>query len=150
MCNDKSIFNGEDFDLSNCNNLNLEVKGYHKDIKLKFLTPLRIKENNRFVRENIKLETILRSIYNRNQFLTNQEFSKLPFTPPYKIKSQNFVFQDFTRYSNRQKTSMNFGGIMGMMEFEFIDEESFKLLKIGEIIGVGKQVTFGMGEIEAK
>ena len=113
-------------------------------------TPIRVKENNRFVRENIKLETILRSIYNRNQFLTNQEFSKLPFTPPYKIKSQNFVFQDFTRYSNRQKTSMNFGGIMGMMEFEFIDEESFKLLKIGEIIGVGKQVTFGMGEIEAK
>jgi CRISPR/Cas system endoribonuclease Cas6 (RAMP superfamily) len=45
---------------------------------------------------------------------------------------------------------MNFGGLMGMIEFEFIDEESFKLLKIGEVVGVGKQVTFGMGEIEVK
>jgi CRISPR/Cas system endoribonuclease Cas6 (RAMP superfamily) len=45
---------------------------------------------------------------------------------------------------------MNFGGLMGMIEFEFIDEESFKLLKIGKIIGVGKQTTFGMGEIEVK
>ena len=45
---------------------------------------------------------------------------------------------------------MNFGGLMGIIEFEFIDEESFKLLKIGEVVGVGKQVTFRMGEIEVK
>jgi CRISPR/Cas system endoribonuclease Cas6 (RAMP superfamily) len=29
-----------------------------------------------------------------------------------------------------------------------VDDNSYKLLKLGEIIGVGKQVTFGLGNIK--
>ena len=147
--NDKLIFDEKFLDF-NIEALEIKEVEYNHEAKLFIKTPIRVKENNRFVRDNIKLETILRSIHHRVLTLTNQPLSKLPFTPLYKIKSQNFIYQDFTRYSNRQKTSMNFGGLMGMIEFEFIDEESFKLLKIGEVVGVGKQVTFGMGEIEVK
>jgi CRISPR/Cas system endoribonuclease Cas6 (RAMP superfamily) len=42
---------------------------------------------------------------------------------------------------------MNFGGIIGFIDLE-VDENSYKLLKLGEIIGVGKQVTFGLGNIK--
>jgi CRISPR/Cas system endoribonuclease Cas6 (RAMP superfamily) len=43
---------------------------------------------------------------------------------------------------------MKLGGVIGSINFSYIDEESFKLLKLGEIIGVGKQVTFGLGCIK--
>ena len=42
---------------------------------------------------------------------------------------------------------MQFGGVMGEMWISDIDEESFNLLKLGEIIGVGKQTVFGLGKI---
>jgi hypothetical protein len=120
---------------------------YSKNIYLKIKTPIRIKENNKFVRNDIKLETILRSIWHRYCKLKNQEITKLPFIPEYKIKNKNFSFLDFTRKSNRQKTKMKLGGIIGFMDLE-VDENSYKFLKLGEIIGVGKQVTFGLGNIK--
>ena len=115
---------------------------------LKIITPIRIKENNKFVRDNIKLETILRSIYHRFLKLQNKKISKLPFTPKYEIANKDLDFVDFSRYSNRQKTKMKLGGVIGSINFSYIDEEAFKLLKLGEIIGVGKQVTFGFGDIK--
>jgi CRISPR-associated endoribonuclease Cas6 len=118
--------------------------------KLFLKTPLRIKENNRFVRDKIKLETILRSIYHRSLKLQNKPIEKLPFSPKYNIKDERLSFIDFTRRSNRQKTKMQFGGLIGEIEFDYIDENSYKLLKLGEIIGVGKQVTFGFGRIEVE
>lgn len=42
---------------------------------------------------------------------------------------------------------MQLGGIMGEMWISDIDEQSFKLLKLGELIGVGKQTVFGLGKI---
>jgi len=42
---------------------------------------------------------------------------------------------------------MKLGGVLGFLDLE-IDENSYKLLKLGEIIGVGKQVTFGFGNIK--
>jgi CRISPR-associated endoribonuclease Cas6 len=115
---------------------------------LKIITPIRIKQNNKFVRDDIKLETLLRSIYNRTLKLQNKKLSKLPFEVKYEIEYKRLEFVDFARYSNRQKTKMKLGGVIGSINFSYIDEESFKLLKLGEIVGVGKQVTFGLGCIE--
>ena len=42
---------------------------------------------------------------------------------------------------------MQFGGLMGEMWISKLDEESFKLLKLGELIGVRKQTVFGLGKI---
>ncbi len=118
--------------------------------KLILKTPLRIKENNHFVRNSVTLETILRSIYHRKLKLLNNSLQKLPFVPEYKIKYSDFSFIDFGRYSNRQKTKMKLGGVMGEIEFDYIDKNSYRLLKLGEIIGVGKQVTFGLGRIKVE
>jgi len=146
--NDKLIFDGADF-----KEFNNEVKEYGvKDIKsqcrLVFVTPIRIKENNRFVREKIKPETVLRSIHHKINKLQNIPLSRLPFKPKYKISDEKFSFNELRRYSNRQKRGMNFGGITGYIDFEYIDEKSYYLLKIGELVGVGKQTTFGLGSIE--
>ena len=143
--NDKLIFDKEFFEFEN---KALTFNQNRKVNKIFFKTPLRIKENNRFVRDDIKLETILRSINHRKSKLQNRPLTKLEFTPEYKIKKQNFSFVDFGRFSNRQKTKMKFGGLVGEMEFEYIDENSQKLLNFGSLIGVGKQTTFGLGRME--
>ncbi len=43
---------------------------------------------------------------------------------------------------------MKIGGVLGEITYDDIDEKSYQLLKLGEIIGVGKQTVFGLGEIE--
>ena len=148
--NDKLIFDKEfkKFENSPMDFQEETISKSKSTVNIILKTPLRVKENNRFVRDGIKVETVLRSIYHRYLKLQNKIPQKLPFTPEFQIKNQNFSFLEFRRFSNRQKTSMNFGGIVGKIELDYIDENSYKLLKIGEIIGVGKQVTFGLGRIE--
>jgi hypothetical protein len=120
---------------------------YSKEIHLYIKTPIRIKENNKLVRSNVKLETILRSIWHRLNKIKNREITKLPFVPKCKIKNKNLSFIEFSRKSNRQQIKMKLGGIIGNLDLE-IDKNSYNLLKLGEIIGVGKQVTFGFGNIK--
>jgi CRISPR-associated endoribonuclease Cas6 len=144
--NNEIVYN-EEFNEFENKFLTFISQGYSKNIHLNIKTPIRIKENGKFVKNNLKLETILRSIWHRYHKLKNSEITPLPFIPEYKIKNQNLHFLDFMRNSNRQKTKMKLGGLIGSMDLE-VDDNSYKLLKLGEIIGVGKQVTFGLGNIK--
>ena len=113
------------------------------------LTPLRIKKNNRFLKNDVDLEDILRSIYQREQeFIRGERVYKLNFKPNYKTVLKALVYKPLLRNSNRQKQRMNMDGIMGEMVFMGLDNESYRLLKLGEIIGVGKQTVMGLGKIE--
>ena len=145
--NDEIIYNGKNFKEIKRDSLSFNIDSFSSKVHINISTPIRIKENNRLVRENLKLESLLRSIWHRFNRLKDKTPSKLPFKPEYKLINKNLSFVDFTRYSNRQKTKMKLGGVMGFLDLE-IDENSYKLLKLGEIIGVGKQVTFGFGNIK--
>ena len=147
LYNNQLVFDGEFKKFEN-KPLNFKVNDYKKDFTLKINTPVRIKENNRFVKDDIKLETLLRSINHRFSKLKNQPIKQLDFIPEYETVYKNLSFKDLTRYSNRQKTKMHLGGISGEIIYKNVDEKSYKLLKLGELIGVGKQVTFGLGDIE--
>ena len=127
---------------------NFKEPKYKKNIILRLETPLRIKKDGKFIiDDSIELESILNSIYQRSLALQNKEFEKLPFKSEFKIKSKDIFFNDIKRFSNVQNTSMQLGGVMGEMWISNLDEESFKLLKLGELIGVGKQTVFGLGKI---
>ena len=107
-----------------------------------------IKKDGKYViNDSLELESIINSIFQRNLALQNKDFEKLPFKPKYKLISKDIFFNDIKRYSNVQNTSMQLGGVMGEMWISDIDEESFNWLKLGEIIGVGKQTVFGLGKI---
>ncbi len=54
------------------------------------------------------------------------------------------------RWGERPKTTMNIWGLMGEIEILGLSKECYEILKIGELIGVGKQTVFGLGKIEAK
>ena len=45
---------------------------------------------------------------------------------------------------------MQIGGLMGNMEIRGLSKECYEVLKLGEIIGVGKQCVFGLGKIQIK
>jgi len=45
---------------------------------------------------------------------------------------------------------MNMGGLMGEIEIEGINDKVFHVLKLGELIGAGKQTVFGLGKIKVE
>lgn len=128
-----------------------QAKKYKDEIILTLVTPLRIKKDGKFViDDNLEFESILKSIYQRSLAIKNSEFEKIPFKPRYKIKSKDIYFNDLKRFSNLQNSSMNLGGLMGEFWISNLDEKSYQLLKLGELIGVGKQTVFGLGKINIK
>ena len=121
---------------------------YYPNIILKLITPLRIKKQNKFLRNDIDLLDILSSINKRFYKLIGKEYQKLDIKKEYEIVIKDIKYKELTRHSNRQKTNMNLGGIIGNIQIQNIDKKSYKLLKLGEIIGVGKSTVFGNGKIK--
>lgn len=145
---DSIVYKNREFlSLNNFAN-SFQVDTFCQNIKIKFLTPIRIKKNNTFLKDNIDLEDILRSIYQREEELEGRGRAyKLIYTPTYKNILKALYYKPLLRNSNRQNKRMRMDGIMGEMLVTNIDKESYRLLKLGEIIGVGKQTVMGLGNI---
>ncbi len=145
------IYNSKEFHIPKNYKKLFHIDSFCPNILVKFVTPLRLKKRNIFLRsEEIELFDIVNSIYQRGLKLQGKEFAKLPFTPKGKIVKKELSFKDMARYSNRQKTKMKLGGLTGKIEIRELDKESYKLLKMGEIIAVGKQTVFGLGKIKVE
>ncbi len=124
------------------------TKSPNKNITLDLITPLRIKKNNRFLRDSVELNDILRSIHQRERQIYHKEpYAKLDYTPSYQIISSSLYHKKIIRKSNRQKSKMNMDGIMGIIQIQNLDPKSYNLLKLGEILGVGKQTVMGLGSV---
>lgn len=128
----------------------LKIKQKSKIIKIAFLTPLRIKKQNRFATKDIELLDILLSIHKRYLDLQKLPYERVKLNTNYKIISKNLRYQELTRRSNKQNTKMHLGGLMGELIVNNVNEEIYKLLKIGEVIGVGKSTVFGLGKIKVE
>ena len=126
----------------------LKIKSTPLVVKIVFLTPLRIKKNNRYAVDDIDLLDILLSIHRRSAALQGKKLEKLHIDKNYKTVLKHLYFQDLTRRSNKQNTKMNLGGLMGEMVISDIDKKIYELLKAGEIIGAGKSTVFGLGKIK--
>lgn len=127
---------------------NDESKDFASRARVLLITPLRIKKHNLFVRDSsLELGDILRSIYARKLSLQDRGKEKMPDFVG-KITRKNLTYIDTFRKSNSQQTSMNLGGLVGEILLDGLDRQSYKMLKLGEIIAVGKQCSFGLGKIE--
>ena len=126
----------------------IKFENYSKNIKIKFSTPLRIKKQNRFITKDIELLDILLSIHKRNLELLDKKYEHLFIEKSYITVSKDLYYKELTRKSNKQKTMMNLGGLMGEIVIENISKEVYDMLKLGEIIGVGKSTVFGLGKIK--
>ena len=82
--------------------------------------------------------------------LLGREYKKFPYPIIGEITKKDLQYKELTRQSNRQKTTMNMGGLMGEIEIQGLSKECYQVLKVGELIGVGKQTVFGLSKIEVK
>lgn len=129
----------------------LEIGDIKKDIELHFFTPLRIKKDNRFIRrDELELKDIINSIYQRQLQLLGKPYRKFPYQIQGDIVDKNISYKELTRASNRQKTTMNIGGLVGSMKIKNLNKECYEVLKVGELIALGKQTVFGLGKIKLK
>jgi len=146
--NNQNVFDGAEFKSLDIAQKEFKIDSYCPNIKIKLLTPLRIKKNNKFLREDIEVEDILRSIHQKQQeFETGEKAFKLDYTPSYKTTVKVLEYKPLLRRSTRQNKSMKMDGMVGEIVILGIDKRSYELLKLGEIIGVGKQTVMGLGQI---
>ena len=149
--NGQTIYQHGEFKSLDILQKSFKVDSFCPDIKIKLLTPLRIKKNNRFLREDVDLEDILRSIYQKEQeFKHGEKAFKLDYIPHYATVVKDLSYKPLMRNSNRQRQRMNMDGIVGELALMGLDKRSYELLKLGEVIGVGKQTVMGLGKIEVE
>ncbi|MCK9162437.1 MAG: CRISPR system precrRNA processing endoribonuclease RAMP protein Cas6 [Arcobacteraceae bacterium] len=128
-----------------------EIKSIYKDLVLHFVTPLRLKKNNRFIRDDsLELNDIINSIYQRQMRLLDRDYRRFPYEIKGEIVAKDLSYKELTRKSNRQQIVMNMGGIVGSITIKDIDEKSYNILRLGELLAVGKQSVFGLGKIMIK
>ena len=147
--NGKEVFDGKEFKSLDILAKAFKIDSFCPNVKIKLQTPLRIKKHNKFLRDDVELEDLLRSIHQREQELVyGKKVFKLDHKPSYFSSIKALQYKSLTRKSNRQRQTMKMDGIVGELAVMGIDEESYRLLKLGEIIGVGKQTVMGLGRIE--
>ncbi len=163
MVDEEEVYNSETKRIKKLNDKHIEIKenNYNKDyectknLKLKILTPVRIKHERKYIND-LSFYVLIKSLLFRLSFLhyyhCNGEDTKfdhrevLAKAQEIKIKSQNLRWWDWERYSSRQKTRMRLGGIMGEVEYYGELGSFLPILKAGEIIHVGKNTSFGLGK----
>ncbi len=140
--------NGEFMTSINIDTEKIEIESYTPNVKIKFLTPLRIKKANALEYKDIKIENILRSIHQRKkQIFENVLEHSLDYTPNYTTTVKALEYKPLYRRSDRQVKVIVMDGVIGEMAVIGIDKRSYELLKIAEFIAVGKQTVFGLGKI---
>jgi len=148
LLNGQNIYQNKTFNSLDIAPQTFKIESYASDVKIKLLTPLRIKRNNSYLREEIEVEDLLRSIYQKEQeFKTAKRAYKLDYEPSYSTTVKALSYKPLLRKSSRQNKRMNMDGMVGEIAIIGIDKRSYELLKLGEIIGVGKQTVMGLGRI---
>ena len=144
----KRVYEAGEFKQMQIEPKNFKIDNFCRKVKLQLVTPLRIKREGRFVKaDNLDMKDILVSIYKKRLFYDG-ECERIEQFP--RVSHKALLMIDFTRYSNRQKTKMKIGGIIGEMVVEGLSPQTYEMLRFGEIAGVGKLGTFGLGKIVVK
>ncbi|HPP07473.1 MAG TPA: CRISPR system precrRNA processing endoribonuclease RAMP protein Cas6, partial [Syntrophorhabdaceae bacterium] len=129
------------------------------EMHIQFTTPVRIKYKRGLTSE-LPFHVLIRNLLRRILLLYYFHCEKT--IPPYdhrliiheaeKIKTvkNNLKWWDWERYSNRQKTKMMMGGLVGDITYRGNLKPFLPLLKAGEIIHVGKGTGFGLGKYNIK
>ncbi len=156
------IYNGvsktltADYAIMNAESFNAKTEAQNR-ITVRFLTPTRMKIMGHLSTEITFREIVLallRRICTLAYFHmpgTSVEWNWRPAlnaADEVETEKINLNWEDWERYSNRQKTRMKLGGFLGEISFRGDMEKWLPLLKLGEFVHVGKGATFGLGKYE--
>ncbi len=121
-------------------------------------SPLRLKFNNSFLR-HIDFPHLVRAALRRVRILENCygdpdisiDFQRLCKDAEHiAVTIDNTHWQEYRRYSNRQKKSMLLGGVLGKLSFTGDLAPYLPYFRYVEQVGLGKQTAFGLGRLEIR
>ncbi len=113
---------------------------------IKSLTPFILKQANRKLIKEIRLEDILNSLYKRKAFFEEgNAHAKLPFIPSYELVSAKSSYLKTFRRSDAQGKKIPVEGYSVALRVKNLDQESYELLKYGEVVAVGNDTVRGYG-----
>jgi CRISPR-associated endoribonuclease Cas6 len=128
-----------------------------RTITVIFKTPCRMKINGSFTSQPT-FHNIMRLLFRRlstlDYFYGNASLQDFPYSEwldlasSIQCTSSDVCWYPLERYSNRQKTKMKFGGILGSITFQGPLTPFIPFLKSGEKIHLGKNTDFGLGQID--
>jgi len=134
-----------------------EVNDYTRnELTLKFITPTRLKYNNRYVlvpEFHILIRSLLSRISSLTYFHCDEELNinyrqLIEDAMEVKIKERHTGWFDWERYSSRQNTRMKLGGIIGNITYQGNLLPFLPFIILGKYVHVGKGTTFGLGQYE--
>lgn len=159
--NNKKIYDGDVLDMSRASEtLAIDSDETSQESAIvRFVTPFRTKIDGKFAKD-INSAVLVRALLDRfiSLDLAKREDVRAwmkeglaLFSQDLTINDKQFRWMEETRYSNRQKTTMQLGGIAGSFRLSG-DSLSvlYPLLRIGEITHIGKATTFGFGKYEVE
>lgn len=122
---------------------------------LEFITPTRIRVEDD-LQAKLDFSLIIRNLLRRVSMLSEfygqekwkQDFSQLVrLAEEVKTESSQLGWWDFERYSNRQRTRMKLGGVIGKVRYQgSAIAEFLPLLIAGEFLHIGNGTSFGLGK----
>jgi CRISPR-associated endoribonuclease Cas6 len=129
-----------------------------KHLSFHFLSPTRIKFNGHLV-EQPEFHQIVRSLLRRISSLSyfhcgqrlDLDFRELIQQAQSVIKVlSDCHWEDWERYSSRQKNKMSLGGFVGTVCYSGNFSPFIELLCLGELVHVGKAASFGLGRYRTR
>ena len=129
-------------------------------LRVQFLTPCRLVANDRLAGTptfRTLISSLLRRLSNLSYFHCGVELD-LPFKELLGVAEQvklvdcQVRWHDWERYSARQQTKMRLGGLLGSAVYscDFGFGLFLPLLKLGEVVHVGKGTSFGLGKLSVE
>ncbi|MCL6560740.1 MAG: CRISPR system precrRNA processing endoribonuclease RAMP protein Cas6 [Firmicutes bacterium] len=142
------------FDEAACSTGNSGKIAGIRRVSLEFQTMTRIKFEDNYVRRiefHMLIRALLRRLSSLAYFHHGWELD-LDFTglieraAKVKLVEDDTRWVDWERYSSRQDNKMNLGGVLGRVVYEGDLDGFMPLLRLGELVHVGKGAVFGMGK----
>lgn len=126
------------------------IKDYLPNIRVELLTPLKLKRNGKILyHDNLNLNDILQSICRKYKGIFGYDICDSSMFCG-EIVRKKLYFKKIISKVRSENSEMDFSGIMGFVSIKNLDKDTYKILKIGELLGVGKSCTFGLGKIEIR
>ncbi len=138
----------------------IKIPACPKQIKLRLITPLRIKSSGHLVTpQNFTFQSLFSSLLRRISLLSafhsdtplETDFAGLTRTAKTTVSVVDNVlrWQDWTRYSGRQHDLMQLGGLVGKVAFESDNLAPFwAYIWLGQWTHAGKNTSMGLGKYE--
>ncbi|MEW6275518.1 MAG: CRISPR system precrRNA processing endoribonuclease RAMP protein Cas6 [Bacillota bacterium] len=124
------------------------------EITLEFLTPTRLTFQGGLAARpdfHILIRNLLRRISSLCYFYHGYEWKEdfagiIRRAEEVKLNENRTRWLDWERYSSRQDTKMKMGGLVGKASYKGPLADFWPLLKLGELVHVGKGAVFGLGK----